>query len=55
MDARLKAEVRAELFRCAISGESVTYTQFFNRIQPGKSMGNFPYQTHFNEIAKEER
>jgi hypothetical protein len=32
-----------------------TYTQFFNRIQPGKTMGNFPYQTHFNEIAKEER
>jgi hypothetical protein len=55
MDAKLKAKVRAELFRCAISGEFVTYTQFFNRIQPGKSMGNFPYQTHFNEIAKEER
>jgi hypothetical protein len=55
MDAKLKARIRAELFRCAIAGEFPTYTQFFNRIQPGKAMGNFPYQTHFNEIAKEER
>jgi hypothetical protein len=55
MDAKLKARIRAELFRCAIAGEFPTYTQFFNRIQPGKTMGNFPYQTHFNEIAKEER
>jgi hypothetical protein len=55
MDAKRKAKVCAELFRCAISGEFVTYTQFFNRIQPGKSTGNSPYQTHFNEIAKEER
>jgi hypothetical protein len=55
MDAKLKARIRAELFRCALTGEFPTYTQFFNRIQPGKPRGNFPYQTHFNEIAKEER
>jgi len=55
MDAQLKARIRAELFRSAFSGEFPTYTEFFNRIQPGKTMGNFPYQTHFNEIAKEER
>jgi hypothetical protein len=51
----LKAQIRAELFRCAIAGEFQTYTQFFNRIRPGKKMGNFPYQTHFDLIAKEER
>jgi hypothetical protein len=55
MDAKLKARIRAELFRCAIAGEFPTYTEFFNRIHPGKAMGNFPYQMHFNEIAKEER
>jgi hypothetical protein len=52
---QLKAQVRAELFRCAVSGNFLTYTQFFNRIHPGSTMGNFPYQTHFNEIAREER
>ena len=55
MDAGLKARIRAELFRCAVAGEFPTYTEFFNRIHPGKTMGNFPYQSHFNEIAKEER
>jgi hypothetical protein len=55
MDAQLKAKIRAELFRCAITGAFQTYTQFFNRIRPGRTMGNFPYQTHFDEIAKEER
>ena len=54
-DRALKAQIRAELFRCAIAGEFLTYTQFFNRIRPGAKMGNFPYQTHFDEIAKEER
>jgi hypothetical protein len=52
---QLKARIRAELFRCAIAGQFQTYTQFFNRIRPGVTMGNFPYQTHFDEIAKEER
>jgi hypothetical protein len=55
MNAQLKAGIRAELFRCAIAGEFQTYRQFFNRIRPGATMGNFPYQTHFDEIAKEER
>ncbi len=55
VDPKLKAKVRAELFRCALAGEFQTYTQFFNRIHPGATMGNFPYQTHFDEIAKEER
>ena len=55
MKSQLKAQIRAELFRCAIAGEFQTYTQFFNRIRPGKKMGNFPYQTHFDEIAREER
>jgi hypothetical protein len=55
MNAKLKARIRAELFRCAVAGEFPTYTQFFNRIQPGNTMGNSPYHTHFNEIAKEER
>src|SRR5688572_2185727 len=55
MDSQLKAQIRAELFRCAIGGQFLTYTEFFNRIRPGATMGNFPYQAHFNEIAKEER
>ncbi|MCA6101839.1 hypothetical protein [Bradyrhizobium australafricanum] len=55
MDLELKTRIRAELFRCAVAGEFPTYAEFFGRIHPGKSMGNFPYQTHFNEIAREER
>jgi hypothetical protein len=55
VDQELKARVRAELFRCALSGSFETYTDFFHRFHPGAKMGNFPYQTHFNEIANEER
>jgi hypothetical protein len=55
MDAALKRQIRAELFRCAIGGTFLTYTQFYNRIRPGQTMGNFPYQTHFDAIAREER
>lgn len=55
VDIELKKRVRAELFRCAVSGAFQTYTQFFNRIRPGATMGNFPYQKHFDEIAREER
>jgi hypothetical protein len=55
MDVQLKTKIRAELFRCAFAGEFPTYTEFFNLIQPNKTMGNFPYQTHFNKIAEEER
>jgi hypothetical protein len=55
MDAKLKARVRAELFRCAFAGEFPTYEKFFKRIHPGKKMGQFPYKAHFNKIAEEER
>jgi hypothetical protein len=55
VDPQLKARIRAELFRCAIAGDFQTYAQFFNRIRPGVTMGNFPYQMHFDEIAEEER
>lgn len=55
IDKALKSQIRGELFRCAVAGNFLTYTQFFNRIRPGATMGNFPYQTHFDEIAKEER
>jgi hypothetical protein len=55
IDIELKARVRAELFRCAFAGAFPTYAEFFDRIRPGKTMGNFPYQTHFNKIAEEER
>jgi hypothetical protein len=55
MNKKLKAQIRAELFRCAVAGKFLTYKQFFSRIRPGVTMGNFPYQTHFDQIAKEER
>ena len=55
MDPELKARVRAELFRCAIAGQFLTYTEFFNRINPTATMGAFPYISHFNQIAMEER
>jgi hypothetical protein len=51
----LKARVRAELIKCATEGAFPTYTEFYNRLNPGKRMGAFPYRTHFNEIAQEER
>jgi hypothetical protein len=54
IDQTLKRRVRAELFKCAVAGEFPTYTEFFNRIHPGKTMGKFPYQTHLNAIAEEE-
>jgi hypothetical protein len=50
-----KSRIRAELFRCAIEGSFPTYTEFFNRIRPGTKMGSFPYNTHFDKIAEEER
>jgi len=55
VSAELKKTIRAELFRCAIRGQFLTYTNFYNHIRPGATMGNFPYQRHFDEIAKEER
>jgi hypothetical protein len=55
VNAKIKRQVRAELFKCAVAGKFETYEQFYDRIHPGAKMGNFPYHTHFNEIAKEER
>jgi hypothetical protein len=55
MNLDLKRQVRGELFRCAVRGEFPTYAEFFNRIRPGGTMGRFPYQVHFDAIAKEER
>lgn len=54
-NVKLKNQIRAELFRCALAGQFVTYAEFFDRIRPGTKMGRFPYQTHFDEIAGEER
>jgi hypothetical protein len=51
----LKAEIRSELFRCAISGQFPTYTEFYQRLRPGKKMGTFPWSKIFNDIAMEER
>jgi hypothetical protein len=55
MDLQLKARVRAELFRCAVAGEFPTYAEFFERINPGATMGLFPYTPHFDQIAMDER
>jgi hypothetical protein len=55
MDLQLKARVRAELFRRALAGEFPTYTEFFEGINPGATMGAFPYTLHFDQIAMEER
>ena len=55
MNLGLKAQIRAELFRCALAGDFLTYTEFYNRIKPNRKMGNFPWQTHFDAIAREER
>src|SRR4051794_10909019 len=55
LNPAIKRRVRAELFRSAVQGQFLTYTEFYNRIHPGAKMGSFPYQTHFDEIAREER
>ncbi len=55
VDQTLKAQVRAELFKCAIAGRFLTYAEFFDCIRPGGKMGQFPYREHFDQIAREER
>lgn len=55
MDQVLKEKVRGELFKCAVEGKFVTYKEFYERIHPGEVMGRFPYDAHFDEVAKEER
>jgi hypothetical protein len=55
MNNQLKAEIRLELFRCALSGKFLSYGAFYERVRPGKKMGNFPWTAHFDAIAREER
>ena len=55
MNRRLKAQIRLELFRCAAAGVFPTYEEFYGRVTGGRQMGQFPWQSHFDEIAKEER
>jgi hypothetical protein len=55
MDLKIKANVRAELFRCAIEGKFLTYEDFYHRMNNGKKMRNFPYQKHLKKIAEEEK
>jgi hypothetical protein len=54
MKPRLKAQIRLELFRYAANGDFPTYEDFYRRLA-GKQMGQFPWQAHFDAIAKEER
>jgi hypothetical protein len=54
MDDRLKAQIRLELFRCVAAGIFPTYEVFYHRVT-GKQMGQFPFQPHFDAIAREER
>ena len=55
MNRTLKAKIRAELFRRAIAGDFPTYEQFYKRVRSKKMIGRFPWQAHFDAIAKEER
>src|ERR1043165_4815523 len=55
MDPRLKAKIRIELFRCAADGNFPSYEEFYERVRGCKMKGQFPFQKHFDAIAKEER
>ncbi|HEX3502958.1 MAG TPA: hypothetical protein VHU22_06170 [Xanthobacteraceae bacterium] len=55
MNSNLKAKIRAELFRRALAGDFPTYEEFYERASGKKMKGRFPWQTHFDAIAKEER
>jgi hypothetical protein len=55
-DPRLKAMIRAELFRCAAAGMFPTYEQFRHLIERRvHNKGRFPWKAYFEEIAAEER
>jgi hypothetical protein len=54
MKPRLKAQIRLELFRCAANGDFPSYEDFYKCLA-GKKMGQFPWQAHFDAIAREER
>jgi hypothetical protein len=55
MNPRLKAQIRLELFRCAAAGDFPTYEDFYKQLARKQMKGRFPYQRHFDAIAKEER
>ena len=55
MDPRLKAQIRLELFCCAAEGNFPSYQEFYERVTRKKMNGQFPYQAHFDVIAKDER
>jgi hypothetical protein len=55
MDARLKAQIRVALFRCAADGKFPTYEEFYECVRGREMTGQFPFLKHFDEIAKEER
>jgi hypothetical protein len=55
MNRKLKAKIRAELFRRALDGDFPTYEQFDERACGKQMKGRFPWQAHFDAIAKEER
>jgi hypothetical protein len=52
VDPKLKERIRSELFRCPIAGDFLTVPQSHT---PGVTIGNIPCQSHFDEIANEER
>ena len=54
MKPRLKAQISLKLFRRAANGDFPSYGQFCKRLT-GKQMGRFPWQSHFDAIAREER
>jgi hypothetical protein len=54
MDLKLKAKIRAELFKCAIEGTFLTYQGFYKRLRPASKMGVFTWISHFDLIAREE-
>lgn len=55
MNLKLKGRIRAELFRKAISGEFVVYEDFYKHVSGKEMKGQFPWTTHFDAIAREER
>jgi hypothetical protein len=55
MKPRLKAQIRLELFRCTATGDFPSYECFYERIARKQMKRQFPYQRHFDAIAKEER
>jgi hypothetical protein len=56
MDLKLKAKIRAELFRCAMADELITYGDFYKRVTGKRMPRHFTALTgYLNQIAMEER